>query len=596
MNAVSGEEFDEIPVGVEEFVESPEFLSSVRPYKLSKYQYQLVKAMSQIYKYPTLVHLHGEDKAKEIWTTTYREIVMQLGKGSGKDFTSTIAVAYIVYLCLCLKNPTKYFENDSIDIINVAINADQAQRVFFKNFMNRIKECAWFTLDKYDDKRDSVEFIKGVNVYSGHSEREAYEGYNTMMIILDEISGFALNNTSGNQKAKTGPEIYDWARGSVTSRFSELGKVVLLSFPRFREDFIQQKYNEVVAEKEVVNRAATVKINPDLGDDFDESNLVNIEWEEDHILRYAFPYTFALKRPSWEVNPNKTLQTDYALDFARNYSDALGRFACMPSDSTEDSFFKNKVAIENSFIIENGVDQNGVFNPNFRPKPGMEYFIHVDLAKVHDRCAVALAHVEKWVKNEHAYVNEPEPLVRVDALRYWEPSKEDPMNYKDVTDYILKLQSMGYNIKLCTFDRWESFDTMNFLNARGIPTERLSVAVKHYDDFRSVMYDERLLAPADDKLVTELRELRWVKDKVDHPRQGYKDLSDAVCGAIFNAVSLTGAPKDRTVEIVSYKSLMNDSAEKQVQNTGQIDPPRQKKEMPQEFRDELDFISTIRLI
>lgn len=600
MNAVSGQEFDEIPVSIEEFVESPKFLSAEKPYHLSVHQYQLVKAMSQIYKYPTLVHLHGEEKAKKIWGDTYREVVMQLGKGSGKDFTSTIAVAYIVYLCLCLKNPTKYFENDSIDIINVAINADQAQRVFFKNFMNRIKECAWFTFDKYDDKRDSVEFIKGVNVYSGHSEREAYEGYNTMMIILDEISGFALNNTSGNQKAKTGPEIYDWARGSVTSRFSELGKVVLLSFPRFKQDFIQQKYDEVVAEKEVVSRHAKVKINPELGDEFDDNNIVEINWDEDHITRYRYPYTFALKRPSWEVNPNKSLQTDYALDFFRNYADALGRFACMPTDSTENAFFKNKVAIEESFIAQNGVDEDGVFHNNFLPKRDKEYYIHVDLSKVHDRCAVGLAHVDKWVRNEANPYSDTEPIIRVDALRFWEPSKEKPMDYKEVTDYILSLQAKGFNIKLCTFDRWNSNDTMNFLESRGIPTELLSVAVKHYDDFLSVMYDERLIGPKVPKLVEELRELMWIKDKIDHPRNGYKDLSDAVCGAIYNAVTLTPKPQSRVVEVVSYKSLMREQQRAQAEASaksgdGVIRPPRS---MPDELRKELEqvTISEIRLI
>jgi hypothetical protein len=181
--------------------------------------------MTQIFKLPTLIRLYGEEEGVRRYKTTCREIIMQLGKGSGKDFTSTIAVAYVVYLCLCLKSPTRYFNNDSIDIINVAINADQAQRVFFKNFMQRIKECPWFE-GKYNDGRDNVEFDKNIFVYSGHSERESYEGYNTLIIILDEISGFALENTTGNQKAKTGDEIYKWARGSVDSRFSELGKVV----------------------------------------------------------------------------------------------------------------------------------------------------------------------------------------------------------------------------------------------------------------------------------------------------------------------------------------------------------------------------------
>lgn len=598
MNAVSGEEFEEIPVSIEEFVESPRFLSSERQYRLSKHQYTMVKAMSQIYKKKTLVHLLGEEGAKKRYDETYREIILQLGKGSGKDFTSTIAVAYCVYLCLCLKNPTKYFNNASIDIINIAINADQAQRVFFKNFMKLIKECAWFTTDKYDDKRDSVEFIKGVNVYSGHSEREAYEGYNTMIIILDEISGFALESTTGNQKAKTAPEIYDWARGSVDSRFAEEGKVVMLSFPRFNNDFIQQKYDEVVAEKETILRRASVLVNPEMGPD-EPGNKLDIEWEEDHITRYNIPFCFAMKRPSWEVNPQKELQKDYSLAFYRNYADALGRFACMPSDNTEDSFIKNKQAIVDSFMAPNGVDEHGVFSPNFKPKPGVDYFIHVDLSKVHDRCAVALAHVEKWVTNRLGSINEVEPMVRVDAVRWWKPSKFEPMDYRKVVDYIIKLRKAGFNLKLVTFDRWNSHDTMNYLESFHIHTDTLSVANKHYDDFLSVLYDERLIGPNIPELIEELRELRYIKDKIDHPRTGYKDLSDAVCGAIYNAVANTPKPHTQDVQVLSYKSLMKQQRETEAANRpdGVITPPP-RAPMPPEIRENLERISTeaIRLI
>lgn len=601
MNAVSGEEFDEIPVSIEEFVESPEYLSTERQYKLSEHQYNLVKAVSQIYKYETLVHLHGQAKADIIWAHTYREVIMQLGKGSGKDFSSTVAVAYIVYLCLCLKNPTKYFNNASIDIINIAINADQAQRVFFKNFMKLIKESAWFTKDKYDDKRDHVEFDKGVNVYSGHSEREAYEGYNTLVIVLDEISGFALESASGNAKAKTAPEIYDWARGSVDSRFAELGKVVMLSFPRFRDDFIQQKYNENVLEKEVIERSARVKINPELPDGY-EDNEFEIKWEEDHIIR-TFPYVFALKRPSWEVNPTKELQKDYALAFYRNYADALGRFACMPSDSTEDTLIKDKSVLDTSFITVNPIDNYGVFASNFIPHKDKEYYVHVDLAKVHDRCAVALAHIDRWVVPEGNPYADSYPVVRVDAVRWWEPSKENPMNYAEVTNYIMELRRRGFNIRRVTFDRWQSQDSMNLLRNVGMEVELLSVDTPHYDTFLDVLYGDRLLAPKIEELVDELRQLRRMqkgsKVVIEHPRNGYKDLSDATCGAIFNAVSLSTKPRNKEVEILTYRKVLQAEAEEQAArqpDDGVIRAP--KKEMPADLAEQFDKISleAIRII
>src|ERR1044072_4827837 len=119
------------------------------------------------------------------------------------------------------------------------------------------------------------------------------------------------------------------------------------------------------------------------------------------------------------------------------------------------------------------------------------------------------------------------------------------MDYKDVTDYIFALRRRGFNIKLVTFDRWLSNDTMNFLMRQGIPTDTLSVDNKHYDDFLILLYDEgRLSGPKDEKLIKELKELRYMPNgKIDHPRSGYKDLSDATCGAVYNAVKNTMKPQ-----------------------------------------------------
>ena len=229
LDALSGDEFSETPVSVEQFVTDKAYLG-LPP--LSENQYVMIKASTQIYKQDTLIRIYGEDEGRKIFKQTCNEIIMQLGKGSGKDYTSTIACAYVVYLLLCLKDPAVYFgkpPGDAIDIINIAINAVQANRVFFKGFNQRIERSPWFQ-GKYVAKANMVEFDKGVTVHSGHSESEAWEGYNVLIVILDEISGFELESTSGHQNAKTASSIYKMYKGSVTSRFPDFGKIILLSF------------------------------------------------------------------------------------------------------------------------------------------------------------------------------------------------------------------------------------------------------------------------------------------------------------------------------------------------------------------------------
>lgn len=605
-NALSGEEFEERPVMIEEFVTSEDYLN-LPP--LSDYQYQMIRAGSQIYRYETLVALYGEQVAEKRYKETYNEVILQLGKGSGKDYTSTIVCAYVVYLLLCLKDPSRYYgkpSGDTIDIVNVAVNADQARNVFFANFVKRIKQCPWFE-GKFDIKNNSIEFDKSVRAFSGHSEREAFEGLNLFLAVLDEISAFELESNTGNDRANTADATYKMYRASVDSRFPDFGKVYLLSFPRFAGDYIQQRYGGyddpdkgiigAVAEKEVIIRTHTFKIDPDLPDGT-EGNEFDIQWEEDHILKYSYPRVFALKRPTWEVNPTVSLDSPAMVrQFHANVADALGRFACMPSDNVDTAFFKNKPKIEHAFIAPNGVDQFGIFLDTFQPKSEKKYYMHVDLSKVHDRCAVAVAHVSGWKKIEIGdHFSEIYPVVQVDAVRWWKPSHGQPMDYKEVTDFILAVKNRGFNIGLVTFDRWQSNDTMNFLGNYHIKTDILSVANKHYDDFLSTMYDDRLVGPREPALIEELKMLRYIKDKVDHPRAGYKDLSDAVCGAIFNAVANTKRPANEVVEIVSRNTIIKrnreEAARKPLEPDGVIRTPR-RNEMPDDLKSFLDSAKVI---
>jgi hypothetical protein len=474
IDILDGEEFEEKPVDLRTFVNDPNYLG-LPP--LSDYQYTLIEKSSQIYKESTLKKLFGEEEGSIRFKQTANEVVAQLGKGSGKDYCSTIAVAYIVYLLLCLKDPATYYgkpPGDSIDIINIAINSQQASNVFFKGFRSRIDKSPWF-IGKYYAKASEIQFQKAITVHSGHSEREAWEGYNVLVVILDEISGFAIENTTGHDQAKTGSAVYDMYRASVDSRFPDFGKVILLSFPRFKNDYIQQRYDAVIGEKETVIRDHKFKMYEELPDGT-EGNEFEIQWEEDHIISYKIPKVYAIKRPTWEINPVRKID-DFKTAFYTNPTDALSRFACMPPDAV-DAFFKSREKVEKAFNVgQVAVDNFGRLEEWFLPDPDKKYYIHVDLAQKHDHCAVTMAHINKWVnvKVTDTY-SQPAPIVEVDAVRYWTPTPDKSVDFTEVKDYILSLKTRGFNIAICTFDRWNSHDMMQQLKQYGINTEILSVA------------------------------------------------------------------------------------------------------------------------
>ena len=545
LEALKDNQFEEIPVDVKTFVESAEYLNQP---PLSQIQYEIVEAMSQIYRKEDLQDIMGTNAGNQHYEKyTKNEIILQLGKGSGKDHTSTMACAYVVYKLLCLKDPARYFgkpSGDAIDIINVAINAEQAKNVFFKGFKNKIEKSPWFA-GKYEAKVNSIGFNKSITVYSGHSERESHEGLNLFMAVLDEISGFATEVGTGNDQGKTADNIYKAFRGTVDSRFPDLGKVVLLSFPRYNGDFISKRYEEVIMEKDVIEKRHKFIINEELPEGPD--NEFEIVWEEDEIKSYKYPRMFALKKPTWEVNPTRKID-DFKIAFLTDIGDAMMRFACIPTHSS-DAFFKQREKLEKCMSLRNPLDGVRRFDSAFKPDPDKIYYVHADLAQKHDKCAVAIAHIDKWVNVQVLKDYEQvAPIVIVDAVAWWEPKVEGPVNLSDVKNWIINLRRQGFNIGLVSFDRWQSFDIQNELKAVGIKTETISVAKKHYEDFAMLVYEERLAMPMIPLLLEELGELKIINDKkVDHPRKKSKDLADAVCGAVFGAISFT--PKNVTEEI-----------------------------------------------
>ena len=85
LTALEENPFEEYPVGVREFVRSPDYLGQP---ELSDIQYDLVETMSQIYKMEDLQRFMGEREGAEYHGRfTKSEVILQCGKGSGKDLS-----------------------------------------------------------------------------------------------------------------------------------------------------------------------------------------------------------------------------------------------------------------------------------------------------------------------------------------------------------------------------------------------------------------------------------------------------------------------------------------------------------------------------
>lgn len=551
LDALNPEEFDETPVDLDTFLYDKHYMGVyMEGVKLSPIQYEIVERGSIIYKLETLEKVWGPTKAKELHKKNVKNLLLMLGKGSGKDFVTRLMVLYIVHQLLCLKDPARYYgkpSGDPIDIVNMAINAPQARTVFFEPLVEAVKKSDWFADKMYEPRMTDIRFHKKITVYSMHSSFEAAEGKNLLVGVLDEIDGFTVEGQAAG--------LYKAISGTLSSRFPQYGKMIALSFPRSKSGWIMSKYNEIVDEVEVEEFEHEYILNEALPHD-DPNNILTVRWTEDTIISYKRDNWFALKAPTFRVNPGRTIEDykdDFETDRQNNDSDTLMRVCANPPDHDATTFFQNHEKIEQTFSAPNGWVNDEL---KCHAEPEAEYFVHVDLSKVSDRCVVAMGHVSNWVEPSAIarLHSDAQPFIIIDLFRVWEPSKTKPVDDGEVMDFILLL-AKKFNVRLVTFDRWRSFDMIEHLNSVGIDADRNSLVREDYIEFRTVMNEGRLQAPYDERVHKELKNLILDKGKVVEPagKEHFNDISEACCGVVVGCIENTSRNTD--LEVIDLESV-----------------------------------------
>ena len=515
-NLLNQDELVEVPVPIEVFVTDKKYLGLPN---LSPIQLEIVRHSTQILKEHTLKKIMGEEEGAEYYKKyTDNEVICMLGKGSGKDHCARISIAYTAYLLHCLKDPLSYFGKANgvyIDLLNLAVNAQQAQRVFFEPLKNLLLSSPYFNQVGFEPRVSEIFFFsRPVRCFSGHSESEGWEGYEVLTIILDEIAAFKTDaEVKGDTRSKgSASAIYNMSKLSVMSRFPEVGKVILLSFPRYKGDFIQQRF------------------------------FSSREKEE--------PKTWSIKAATWEVNPTikrEQLESEYI----RNPIEARARFECEPPNM-EDAYFRDPDLVRKSFLYgENPLHEDGIYKPWFNNQDGHRRFIHVDLGLKRDRSALCMSHCSGFKELKTSMGVETLPVINVDLIHSWEAQPGAEINFASVRQMIVEL-CRKFDVAKVTFDRWQSIEMIQSLRSLGINADFHSVKKTDYDTLTGAIYDTRLRGYWNELLVEEeLLKLRlFSNNKIDHPNSGSKDLADALAGSVYQSVQYMAFEAEVDIEII----------------------------------------------
>lgn len=578
--------FEEEPPSLKVFIKDKKYLNQ-DPFYLSDIQEEFVLHFQQILSPETYILMVEEFGEHWMPTRFVNELSAEWGKGGGKDFTCQVAESRVANLLLCMKNPQAYYGmpyQTIIHIMNVAASSGQAHGVFFKPLRTLITKSPFFA-DKFEGdepgpQATEIRFKKQIELISGHSSAETLEGKNLLAAIADEISAFPTLTESrfsktGRTPAKSAEAIIEMLRSSATTRFAQWYKLAQISYPRFKGDAIQQ---------------ATAKGNASIAKNGEAS-----------IYYVSGPHK------TWDVNPRyATIERievpgaeepipnvpSIVEDYTENPTFAAAKYECNP-DVAENRYFGNDVVIYATFdkVIPDpvtveyywGVDEEEnwqkdedsapikqkeawqvrfTFSPDLYPVRGALYAIHGDMAIRKDRAGVAMSHVKQWEKRvwkkaDGSETNEARPIVKNDFTTSFSadlgatlptgakaPREVQLRWYRKL---IFELQRRGFVIGYVSFDQFQSTDTMQILESRGIATGLLSTdkSNKAWETLRDLMNEGRLDAYWQPNLVEEIRRLNQLPNgRVDHPPDGSKDEADSLAGSLVGAIGLGGDEGD----------------------------------------------------
>jgi len=492
------------PVDLETFLYGEEYLNLTM--RLSIPQLEFVYNTSNIFDPPF-----------------FTESVLMAGQGSGKDTCSILIGLRIVYLLYCLKSPQKYFGMDTngfIDSINIAQNADIAKNIYFSTLSNILRTAPLFADDTLVHRiptritQQVVTFPKNIRLISGNSENESWQGYTPILIVLDEIDAFKSEQEmqrSHSLRSEGAEGVYNTAKALVQSRFPGLGKVICLSWPRFKGSFIQKRFTNGKLE---------------------DRTFVSCK-------EGGLPFT------TWEFNPSKK-ESDFIDFYATDPVLARARFECDPPFA-RDAYIKDPLPILRAFDAE--IDEVGQITwgrlKEHRDESGLhigtKYYIHVDLGLRHANAAVCVAHQG----DEH---------VVIDLIKIWQPEPEYDVDFSSIENFILTLRDKGHRIVSVTYDNYQSVSSLQRLAKFGIPAKYKSIgrsSREAYDTFKDLLYQEKIDGYFDKQTVEELLGLDVVYgDKIEARPGMKKDRADAVVGAVH------GVLKERGTHFLKIQTIL----------------------------------------
>ena len=503
--------------------------------------------------------------------TAYNTLILSGAIGLGKSFVAVIAMLYMLYRMMCLKDPYLHYGLQSIDKITFSflnITKEAAKGVAWTKCQELLQMSPWFmergrvsqSLNPEWQPKESIELLYG-------SQPRHVIGRAVFCSFEDEIS-FIQNSDVEKQKEKA-KALISSVDARMQSRFMHGDRLptlhILASSKRTDQSFLEtyidmKKKNEskttlIIDEPQWVIRTdkdSPNKFNVALGNKFLESEVLPLDITEKEIQSYIDRGYTILKVPMGYYE-NFRDDLDIALtDIAGiSTSHAMKYINGVRWSECRDDTLKNPFTKE-ILVVGNAKDDNAQYSDFFDmtrvPKEMMSrpLYIHLDMSISGDKTGIAGTWIRSKMASKEGENSSKSLFYQLAFAVSIKAPKGYQISFEKNRNFIYWLREQGFNIKGISTDTFQSYDTGQQLKAKGFNTDVISVdrvgsdrICQPYLVYKNAIYEKRYKTFKQDVLTEEIVNLeRNGNGKIDHPlggTVGSKDCADACCGSLFNA-------------------------------------------------------------
>lgn len=544
-------DFKEVPVSIDQFICDPYYLGSVN-------------------RNGEAVYPFWRNVLRDIFNSgnKYNEIILSGATRIGKTSTAVIILAYMLYRLMLYRDPHAYFKKKQVSkftIIFANLTKDLAEGVAYREFNDTLKASPFFndhgTFSKSDRKFYYIPEGGMIDIIPVSDAAQAL-GMQAWAVMIDETN-FAKSGVKDINKAKAHMKsLYDTVNARISGTFriggEVYGKLIAASSKNTDSDFlsshIESQLNSGNTHMYLVDEPQW-KILPKsmfsdevfhftVGDRYKRGFVIPEENDdEEHRQEYIDQGYQVVEAPA-ELRRNFLADYDISLRDIAGIS-VVGSMGFITQEAITPCVSQDRHNPFYTDVIQVGTKDNASIEQYFHIDKvplnlRRQYIsIHLDLAEVSDRQGIAGTCVDGTkLVTDYDGKRVVLPYFRELFAVGIEAPRGDRMSFQKVVNFLVWLRRNGFNIGVVSTDQFQSSYVRETLSQQGFNTAKISVdrSEEPYIGLKNVLYDQRIELIKNQVQEDELVNLQRINNKIDHPPNFGKDISDALCGSVWNLI------------------------------------------------------------